>query len=142
MRNGRAMKRSADEKRGRTRIALHMPVDLKRLDFFSNDANTLEPVDAIAEDMSPEGLFIATQDSFDEGSEIEIILNFAATDTDGVKTHNASVTIHGEVMWNGFKVVEEKRRRVRGIGVRFKGMDSETLEQIFALYERLHSRLI
>jgi len=139
------------EKRGTARIALNMPVDLKRLDFFTSENNNpdgsqkIELYDevATAEDLSPDGIFIATkhQTNYPEGSDIEVVLTFPSREVDGAKTNHATVTIKGEVMWSGYKVVEEERRRVSGIGVRFKGMDSETLEQVFALYERLHSKL-
>jgi len=132
------------EKRGKTRISLNMPVDLKRLDFFTHETDETEEEGAVAEDISPNGVFIATkyQDHYPEGSDIEVVLTFPAAQVDGVNTNHATVTIKGEVVWAGHKVLEEERRRVGGIGVRFKGMDSETLEQVFALYERLHAKLV
>lgn len=126
------MSPTGKEKRSKARLALDMPVDLKRLDVFE--------VASIG-DLSPQGVFIATQQQYPPGTEIELQLTFPPANTGSATPGaDATVTIKGEVVWAGDKLLEEERRKIRGIGVRFKDMDAETLEQVLTLYERLNKQ--
>lgn len=124
---------SANDKRHTPRIALNMPVDLKRLDIFEMAES------ASIGDLTPEGVFIATKKGFNPGTEIEISLTFPGDES---SSKNATVTLKGEVVWSGAKLIEEERRKIDGIGVRFKEMDAETIEQVLSLYERLNTKMI
>ena len=104
-----------------------MPVDLGKLDLIKHGS---------IGDLSPEGVFIATEDSFEKGDRLEIHLKFPRP---GEQT--AEVSIKGKVMWTGQKIMEDTREIVSGIGVRFIDLDSETLEQVMSLYERIGTQL-
>jgi Tfp pilus assembly protein PilZ len=130
------MTKSLKEKRHTNRLTLNMPVDLKRLELFEmSEAASLE-------DISPEGVFIATKQTFKNGAEIELSLTFPNENPDTADFQkNVTVNLKAEVVWCGAKLLEDERRKIDGIGVRFKQMDAETLEQVLSLYERLSSHV-
>ncbi len=128
------MAAKSQEKRGLRRLELNMPVDLKRLDLLDQ---------AIIGDITPHGVFIATDKSIAPGTELEIELKFPANGASGnTLSKPTAVTVMGEVVWNGPKQSAPGSPPTQGIGVRFTNMNAETFEIIQALYERLDAKLV
>ena len=107
------------ERRKKSRMPIIIQINYHTVDSFFRD---------FADDLSAEGMFIATQEPLEPGTKLSLEFLLPGC--------NYPIRVKAEVMWNRDETSVEQRR---GMGIKFENLSPDAKDKINTIVKRLRS---